>query len=92
MPNEFWIIVAVGAVIAVVLALIFGRSFIIKWKDLALGTGETKPGVNQTAQATGAGSSVKRVKQQASTGGNVKQDAVAKKGGGVEDIDQRQGQ
>jgi hypothetical protein len=90
MPKEFWIIVAAGAVVAVLLALIFGRNFIIKWKNLLVKTGEAKTGVIQTARATGEGSSVKKVKQQSNTGAG-KQDAVAEQGGTVADVSQKQG-
>ena len=90
MPNEFWIIVSVGAVVAVALALIFNRTFIIKWKSLFVKTGEENTGVNQTVRASGAGSSADKVKQISTTGGG-KQDVAAEAGGTVEDVTQRQG-
>ena len=90
MPKEFWIIVAAGAVVAVLLALIFGRNFIIKWKNLLVKTGEAKAGANQTVLASGAGSSATKVRQTNTTGVG-KQDVTAAQGGTVADVNQKEG-
>jgi len=90
MPNEFWIIIAIGSVLVVLLALFLGRKLKLTWGKNSVETGEAGVGVIQTVGASGARSSVKRVKQQ-SNADIGKQDVAADQGGSVEDVDQNQG-
>jgi hypothetical protein len=89
MPSEFWIIIAVGSVLVVLLALFLGRTFKLKWGKTSVETGEEGAGVIQNVRASGGDSSVKDVKQQ-SNAGIGKQEVAAEQGGSVEKVDQNQ--
>jgi hypothetical protein len=88
MTEQFWIIIAVGAVLVVLLALFMGRKLKISWGRGSVET-DAEAGVNQSVTATGKGSSAKKIRQE-STGGAGKQDVSAEAGGTVQDVRQQQ--
>ncbi len=87
--EHFWIVLAVGVVIVVLVALFFRRKLIIRWGDKSVETGEVeRENREMTIRATGTGSLVEKAAQE-SRGGNRNMQITAESGGKVKDATQR---
>ena len=87
MPQQFWIIIAVGAVLVVLLALFLGRKLKLTWGDKSVET-DAEAGASQSVSASGKGAQARNIKLE-NTGRVGKQEVSANDGGKVQDVRQK---